>query len=89
MDETGMQLNNKPGSVLALKGSRSVTTLTAGEGGETITVITCCNEGVFLPSACIFRGKHLKKEFIDDTPPGAQVYMSPKSAYINSEIFLY
>jgi hypothetical protein len=89
MDETGMQLNNKPGSVVALKGSRSVTTLTACEGGETITVITCCNEGVFLPSACIFRGKHLKKEFIDDTPPGAQVYMSPKSAYINSEIFLY
>ncbi|CAH1382974.1 unnamed protein product, partial [Tenebrio molitor] len=45
MDETGMQLNNKPGSVVALKGSRSVTTLTACEGGETITVITCCNEG--------------------------------------------
>jgi hypothetical protein len=89
MDETGMQLNNKPGSVVALKGSKSVTTLTACERGETITVITCCNaEGVFLPPAFMFKGKNFKKEFMDDMPPGAQVYMSPKSAYINSEIFL-
>jgi hypothetical protein len=39
MDETGIQMNNKPGNVIAQKGSKSVTTLIAGEKEETITVV--------------------------------------------------
>ncbi|CAG4961071.1 unnamed protein product [Parnassius apollo] len=39
MDETGLQLNNRPGHVLAEKGSKAVSTVTSTEKGETITVI--------------------------------------------------
>lgn len=89
MDETGLQLNNRPGEVIAKKGSKVVSTLTAAERGETITVISCCNsEGTFLPPACILKGKNKKPEFEDGMPPGSIVYMNQKSAYINTEIFL-
>ncbi|CAK1598568.1 unnamed protein product [Parnassius mnemosyne] len=76
MDETGLQLNNRLGHVLA-------------EKGETITVIACCNaEGTFLPPACIMKGKNKKPEFEDGMPPGSKLFMSPKSAYITSDLFI-
>jgi hypothetical protein len=89
MDETGLQLNNKPGFVIARKGSKNVAAVTSAEKGETITVITCCNaEGYFLPPACIFKGKNKKSEFEDGMPPGSVVYMNQKSAYISTSLFL-
>lgn len=88
MDETGLQLNNKPGKVVALKGSKNVTSVTSGEKGETISVLTCVNgEGTFLPPFCIMKGKNLKQEFCDGLPPGAEVKMSPKSGYVNTDLF--
>lgn len=33
-----MQLNNRPGQVIAAKSSRAVTSITSGEKGETISV---------------------------------------------------
>lgn len=88
MDETGLQLNNKPTQVLAAKGSKNVSSLTSGEKGETISVIACCNaEGMFLPPYSIFKGKNKKEEFVDGMPPGSQIAMSEKSAYVNTAIF--
>lgn len=87
MDETGLQLNNKPGYVIAKKGSKNVAAITSSEKGETITLISCCNaEGVYIPPACIFKGKNKKSEFEDGMPPGSVVYMSQKSAYINTDL---
>ena len=89
MDETGLQLNNKSGHVIAAKGVKDVASLTSAEKGETITVVTCCSaEGVFLPPVCIFKGKNKKQEFENGMPPGATVYMSEKSAYVNAKLFL-
>lgn len=89
MDETGLQLNNRPGHVLAQRGSKAISTITSTEKGETITVIACCNaEGTFLPPACIMKGKNKKAEFEDGMPPGSKLFMSVKSAYITSTIFL-
>lgn len=88
MDETGLPLNNKPGEVIAEKGSRNVSLITSGEKGETISVLTCVNgEGSFLPPYCILKGKNTKDEYADGMPPGSVVKMSQKSAYVNSEIF--
>lgn len=90
MDETGLQLNNKPGNVVAIKGSKSVTSITSGEKGETVSVLACASaEGTFLPPYCIMKGKNLKVEFMDGMPPGSVVKMSQKSAYVTSEIFLH
>lgn len=88
MDETGLQLNNEPGKVVAKKGSKDVHLVTSAEKRETITVIACCNaEGNFLPPFCIFKGKNKKNEWQDCMPPGSDIQMSPKSAYVNAEIF--
>ncbi|KAJ8962241.1 hypothetical protein NQ318_018213 [Aromia moschata] len=66
MDETGLQLNNKPGHVIAKKGSKNIAGISSGEKGETITVISCCNaEGVFIPPTCVMKGKNKKPEFED------------------------
>lgn len=89
MDETGLQLNNKPTKVVATKGARDVHKLTSNEKGETISLIACCNaEGNFLPPYVIFRGKNKKKEFEDNMPPGSVIEMSPESAYVKTSIFL-
>lgn len=89
LDETGLQLNSRPGEVLAQKGSKAVSTVTSTERGETITLVACCNaEGNFLPPAIIMKGKNKKQEWEDGLPPGSILFMSEKSAYINSKIFL-
>jgi hypothetical protein len=85
LDETGLQLNNKPGHVLAKKGSRDVHFLTSAEKGENISVIACCSaEGHFLPPVCTFKGGNKKQEFEDGLPPGSAVIMSKKSAHVTS-----
>ncbi|CAH1959100.1 unnamed protein product [Acanthoscelides obtectus] len=89
VDETGLQMNNKPGFVIAQRGSKNVSAVTSAEKGETISVITSCNaEGSFIPPTCIFKGKNQKPEFADGMPPGSLVCMSEKSAYVNNVLFL-
>lgn len=62
MDESGLQLCNKPTKVVATKGARDVQSVTSSEKGETVSVIACCNaEGSFLPPYVIFKGKNKKK----------------------------
>lgn len=88
MDETGLQLNNKPSHVLAMKGSKSVPQLTSAEKGENISLICCCSaEGNFIPPVAIFKGKNKKDEYSDGMPPGSDVYMNEKSSYINTDLF--
>ncbi|KAK9703819.1 DDE superfamily endonuclease [Popillia japonica] len=72
-----------------IKRNKDVHALSSGEKGETISVIASCNaEGTFLPPVAIFKGKNKKDEFEDGMPPGAAVYMSEKSAYVNTTLFL-
>lgn len=88
VDESGLQLNNKPGYVVAAKGSKSVANIVAEEKGETITIIACCNaKGTFLSPTCVFKGKNEKSEWKDGMPPGSVIYMFQESAYIASDIF--
>lgn len=88
VDETGLQLNNTPGKVIAEKGSKAVFQVTSAEKGETISLIVCCNaEGSFLPPRCIFKGKRKKPEFEFGLPSGADVVMGETSAYVNSGLF--
>ena len=43
MDETGLELNNDPGKVIAAKGSKYVHVIKGQKRGRTITVVACCN----------------------------------------------
>lgn len=89
MDETGIQINNKPGKVIASKGAKDVYTLTSCEKGENVTVIACCNaQGNFMPPVLIYKGTYSKPQFSEGLPPGSQIFMNKKSSYINSELFM-
>lgn len=87
-DESGLQLNNDPGKVVAVKGSKDVHNIISAERGENITIIGCISaEGNYLPPYCIFKGKNKKKEWEDSMPPGSSIAMNAKSSYISTEIF--
>lgn len=89
MDEMGIQINTKPGHVVATKGSKNVYTVTSAGEGENVSIISCCSaDGRFLPPVFILKGKYRKPDFLDGLPPGSDVYMNPKSSYINSELLL-
>ncbi|KAK9688573.1 DDE superfamily endonuclease [Popillia japonica] len=45
-------------------------------------------KGMFLPPACVLKGKNEKAEYKDGIPPGSIIFMSQKSAYVTTEIFL-
>jgi hypothetical protein len=89
VDESGIQLINKPGKALAKKGAEDLHVLTPRERGENATVTACCNaEGQFLPPILILKGVNKKQELGDGLPHRSDVYMNPKSSYINSVPFL-
>lgn len=87
-DETGVQMNNNPGKVIATKGAKVVNSITSSEKGETMSIIACCNAvGNYVPPVVIIKGVNKRPEFQEGLPPGANVYMNKKSAYVNSELF--
>ncbi|CAH1974319.1 unnamed protein product [Acanthoscelides obtectus] len=89
MDETGVQLLNKPSKVVTKKGSKDVHVLTSKERGENVTVIACCSaDGTFIPPVLIFKGVNRKPVLSDGLPPGSKVNMNRKSSFINSELFV-
>ncbi|XP_054706657.1 tigger transposable element-derived protein 6-like [Uloborus diversus] len=66
VDETGIQLINKPGKILTAKGAKDVHVITPREKGETISLVACCSaEGRFLPPVLIMKGVNKKAEFSD------------------------
>ncbi|KAK9702135.1 hypothetical protein QE152_g30143 [Popillia japonica] len=74
VDDTGLQLNNKPGQVVTVKSSKSVPIITSSEKGETISAVTRCNpEGSFLPKYCII-GIYCKEEWKDDSDAEALLH---------------
>jgi hypothetical protein len=76
----------EPGKVVANKGSLDIRRIPAGEKGETITLIACCNEvGNFLPPYCILKGKRKKNEFEDGMPPGSRVTTNETAACMTTE----
>lgn len=89
MDETGYQINNEAGTVIATKGAKDVHTIISSERGENVSIIACCSaEGTFLPPVVIYKGVREKKEFGDGLPSGSKVFMNQKSSYITSVLFL-
>lgn len=89
MDEIGFSLNNEPGKIIAMKGSREVHVRKSTECGENVTIVSCCNaEGTFLPPYVIFKGVYKRKKWVEEMPRGSVVAMNRKSGYIDADIFL-
>ncbi|KAJ8938481.1 hypothetical protein NQ318_007117 [Aromia moschata] len=85
MDETGIQMNNKPISVIV----KDVHVVTASEKGENVSIIACNNaEGMFLPPVLILKGVRKNPDHLRGLPPGSDIYMNSRSSYVNSDLFL-
>ena len=83
-DDSGIQINNKPDSVIAEKGCINVHVLTLGEKSENIRVIA----GQFLPPVLIYEVVNKKREFGDGLPPGLDVYLNRKTPCIGTALFI-
>ncbi|KAI4464452.1 hypothetical protein MML48_3g00001671 [Holotrichia oblita] len=89
MNETGIQLINKPSKVVAAKGSKFVYSITSKDKGETVALIACNNaEGMFQPPVLIMKGVRSYDSRLYGLPPGSVIHMNRKSGYINSDLFL-
>ncbi|XP_071476076.1 uncharacterized protein [Diadema antillarum] len=87
-NETGLPMINRPGTILAQKGKRSVVAITNSERGENVTVIGCCSgTGHYIPPYIIMKGKRKWDEFKYGLPPSSELAMSDTS-YMNADIFL-
>jgi hypothetical protein len=65
-DESGIQINKKPNSVITEKGSKGVRVLTSGGKSESIMVEVCAYVAIhFLPLLLICKGVNKKHEFGD------------------------
>ncbi|KAG5876366.1 hypothetical protein JTB14_024969 [Gonioctena quinquepunctata] len=89
MNETGIQLNNKPEYVIAGKGSKNIAAITKSEKVEIVTVI-CCRiaEGTFYLLFVFLRERTIKQKFEVGIPTGSKVTRNVESAYVNTDIFL-
>jgi hypothetical protein len=52
VDQSGVQANDKPASVIIGKGSKSAHVLTSGEKGANVTVIACFNAAGKFSAPC-------------------------------------
>lgn len=88
MDETGFSVNNEPGKVIGEKGAKVVQNITSCERGEHVTIVGACSaEGRFLPPVLIFKGVYKKDDWLEGLPPGSEIFMNPKKAYMTTELF--
>ena len=86
IDETGMPLDPKPFSVIALVGCKHVSCMRSGDKTQ-ITVVACCSaSGSVIPPLVVFDRKFLKPEYtygeVSDT-----AYAHSESGWITAKKF--
>ena len=69
-DETGVSTVTKPSKIVAAKGKRNVGSVTSGERGTNVTLITAVSAiGNTIPPMFVFPRKKFKPHFISNGPP--------------------
>ncbi|KAL2095647.1 hypothetical protein ACEWY4_007795 [Coilia grayii] len=85
-DETGLQDHFLSSKVVAEVGSPCFE-ITAGEKGETSTLLACINAaGGYGPNMVIFKGKRMKANWLYGVPENTYLRMSD-NGWINAELF--
>ena len=89
IDESGIQIINKPDSVITEQMSQNIHVLISGEKSENISVTMSCNAAdKFLPTVLISNGVNEKEDFVDGLLRGSDIYMTVKSSYIGTDSFI-
>lgn len=88
IDETGVTTTQKPGRVIAEKGTKQVGSITSQERGTLVTVCLAVNAiGNAVPPFFVFPRKNFQPHFIRDGPPGCDG-SGNKSGWMQDEDFL-
>jgi len=89
VDETCMNTVQRPGRILAAKGSKQIGKLTSAERGQNITAVCVTNaSGVFnVPPAFIFPRTNMTATLLKGAPPGGVGYAVP-SGWMDCETFI-
>ena len=88
VDETGINVVQKPSKVLATRGQKQVGAAVSGERGRTTTVVCCMNPmGNFVPPMFIFARQRMSDLLSRHGPPGA-IYKVSKKGWINESLFV-
>lgn len=87
-DETGVSTVLKPPKIVAKKGSRQVGSITSGERGTNVTLITAISaNGTCIPPMFLFPRKNYKDYFIRGGPPDS-IGAANSSGWMTEETFL-
>lgn len=88
VDETGITTVHTPAKVIAPKGKKQVGSVTSGERGANITIISCVNAiGNSIPPMMIFPRVYFKNHMLNGAPPGT-VGAAHISSWSNAEKFV-
>jgi hypothetical protein len=78
LDESGITTVQKPGRILAKKGTKQVGRVVSGEKGQTTTVVCAMSAtGFYVPPMFIFKRKRWTDLLLRDCPAGSVGYPSP------------
>lgn len=87
MDETGVQNVHRPSKIVALKGKASISAVTSGERGKTVTLVWCVSaSGQVLPPVFVFPRKKMKPSLTEHAPSGSMQCVSD-NGWITEDIF--
>lgn len=88
IDETGVSTVHTPVKILTKKGTKQVGSITSGERGANITIISCINAiGNSIPPLFIFPRVFFKDHMLKGAPIGS-VGVANSSGWSNSDIFI-
>ena len=88
MDETGISCVQKPGKIIASKGTKQVGRVTSAERGKIVTVVCAVNAiGNYVPPLFIFSRKRMHPALLKGAPHGSCGFPSD-SGWIDSNIFM-
>ena len=88
VDETGITCVQKPGKVIAKKGTKQVGRITSAERGKTVTAVCSMNAiGNYIPPIFIYPRKRMHPALLKGAPQGSKGFAS-KSGWIDCNIFL-
>ena len=79
MDETSLNMVQKPGKIIASKGKHEVGSIVSAERGTSVTCASCVSaHGYFLPPFLIFKRKRLRDDLQEGAPPGTAFAVQDK-----------
>jgi hypothetical protein len=88
VDESGITGVQKPGKIIAQKGSKQVGKVVSAERGQTITVVCSMSAaGTYVPPMFLFKRVYMNASLANGAPPGS-LCLPSASGWMDSQLFV-